>query len=85
MARRFSRPLAHLRISHCTVLKGLYALACQQVAQQAPEHLIVPYGKDSFLGQPSVLLGHLLNLKSYLHFTFVNVIRFLPLHFEYVF
>ncbi len=40
MAKHFYRLKANSRISHRTLLKGLYALARQQVAQHSPEYLI---------------------------------------------
>jgi hypothetical protein len=41
MTKRFYRLLAHRRIRHRDLLKGLYAHAQQRVAQEAPEYVIV--------------------------------------------
>ena len=48
MSKRFYGLPGNERLSHRTLLKGLYALAQQQVAQEAPETLVVAIDAVNF-------------------------------------
>jgi hypothetical protein len=48
MSKRFSGLLSNERLNHRTWLKGLYALAQQQVAEQAPDTLVVAIDPGNF-------------------------------------
>jgi hypothetical protein len=48
MSKRFSGLLSNERFSHRTLVKGLYALAQQQAAQEAPETLVVAIDPVNF-------------------------------------
>jgi hypothetical protein len=48
MAKRFYRLLAHQRLGHRDLLKGLYAHAQHLVAQQAPEYVVVALDAVNF-------------------------------------
>jgi len=48
MSKRFYGLLGNERLSHRTLLKGLYALAQRQVAQEAPETLVVAIDPVNF-------------------------------------
>jgi len=48
MSKRFYGLLGNERLSHRTLLKGLYALAQHQVAQEAPETLVVAIDPVNF-------------------------------------